>query len=87
MSPVISPNLSAARNSLARKMSSLTSGHVLRGACWNYRVLEPVKGDNTHISTVFKAQIVARDSRVVPEVPEWFVALTISRLFKPNSAI
>ncbi|OQE66662.1 hypothetical protein PENNAL_c0182G01546 [Penicillium nalgiovense] len=71
MSPVISPNLSAARNSLARKMSSLTSGHVLRGACWNYRVLEPVKGDNTHISAVFKAQIVARDSRVVPEVPEW----------------
>ncbi|KAJ5202317.1 hypothetical protein N7449_004396 [Penicillium cf. viridicatum] len=54
-------------------MSSLTPGHVLRGAYWNYRVLEPVKGDNTHISTVFKAQVVLRDTHVaeVPEVPEW----------------
>jgi hypothetical protein len=68
-------------------MSSITPGHVLRGAYWNYRVLEPVKGDNTHVSTVFKAQVVAHDARVVPEVPEWFVALTISRLFKANSAI
>jgi hypothetical protein len=59
---------------LARKMSSLTPGHVLRGARWNYRVLEPVKGDSTHISTVFKAQVVPREC-VVPEVPEWFVVL------------
>ena len=56
-------------------MSSLTSGHVLRGAYWNYRVLEPVKGDNTHSSTVIKAQVVLRDPHVVPEVPEWFVVL------------
>ncbi|KAJ5788921.1 uncharacterized protein N7518_005932 [Penicillium psychrosexuale] len=52
-------------------MSSLAPGNVLRGACWNYRVLEPVKGDNTHNSTVFKAQVIARGARVVPEVPEW----------------
>ncbi|KGO73366.1 hypothetical protein PITC_086540 [Penicillium italicum] len=52
-------------------MSSLTPGHVLRGAYWNYRVLEPVKGDNTHISTVFKAHVVPRDTRVVSEVPRW----------------
>ncbi|CAG8300152.1 unnamed protein product [Penicillium nalgiovense] len=53
-------------------MSSLTPGHVLQGARWNYRVLEPVNGDGTHISTVFKAQVVPRE-RVVPEVevPEW----------------
>ncbi|CAG8267922.1 unnamed protein product [Penicillium nalgiovense] len=53
-------------------MSSLTPGHVLRGARWNYRVLEPFNGDGTHISTVFKAQVVPRE-RVVPEVevPEW----------------
>jgi hypothetical protein len=67
-------NLYFARGSLARKMSSLTPGHVLRGARWNYRVLEPVKGDSTHISTVFKAQVVPREC-VVPEVPEWFVVL------------
>ncbi|KAJ6126017.1 hypothetical protein N7471_010510 [Penicillium samsonianum] len=52
-------------------MSSLIPRHFLRGAYWNYRVLEPVKGDSTHISTVFKAQIVPRDARVVPEVPKW----------------
>jgi hypothetical protein len=76
-----SVNLSAARSSLARKKSSITPGHVLRGAYWNYRVLEPVKGDNTHTSTVFKAQVIAHNARAVPEVPEWFVILTISRLF------
>ncbi|CAG8876099.1 unnamed protein product [Penicillium nalgiovense] len=47
-------------------MSSLTPGHVLRGARWNYRVLEPFNGDGTHISTVFKAQVVPRE-RVVPK--------------------
>ncbi|KAF3020835.1 hypothetical protein E8E15_006980 [Penicillium rubens] len=66
-----SVNLSAARSSLARKKSSITPGHVLRGAYWNYRVLEPVKGDNTHTSTVFKAQVIAHNARAVPEVPEW----------------
>ncbi|KAJ6118792.1 hypothetical protein N7471_013412 [Penicillium samsonianum] len=53
-------------------MSSLTPGHVLQGACWNYSLMEHVKGDHTHNSDVFKAQVVPRENaRVVPEVPKW----------------
>ncbi|KAJ5199661.1 hypothetical protein N7491_009541 [Penicillium cf. griseofulvum] len=73
MYSVVSTNLST-RSSLARKLPSLTPGHVLRGVRWNYRILEHIKGDNTHISNVFKAQVVSRDNRVVleiPEVPQW----------------
>ncbi|KAJ5795040.1 hypothetical protein N7457_001639 [Penicillium paradoxum] len=53
-------------------MSSLTPGHVLQGACWNYSLMEHVKGDHTHNSDVFKAQVVPRENaRVVPEGPKW----------------
>lgn len=42
----------------------------------SYRVLEHVKGDHTHSSAVFKAQVVSRENaRGVPEVPGWFVVL------------
>ncbi|KXG53972.1 uncharacterized protein PGRI_010220 [Penicillium griseofulvum] len=73
MYSVVSTNLSA-RSSLARKLPSLTPGQVLRGVRWNYRILEHIKGDNTHISNIFKAQVVPRNTRVatkVPKVPQW----------------
>ncbi|CAI7660722.1 unnamed protein product [Penicillium palitans] len=53
-------------------MSSLSSGHVVQGACWNYSLMKHVKGDHTHTSDVFKAQVVPRENaRVDPHVPEW----------------
>jgi hypothetical protein len=68
--------LSAARNSLLRTVSSLAPGYILQGAHWTYRIVEPVKGDNTHISTVFKAEVVLRENaRNEPKAPHWFVVL------------
>ncbi|CAG8110989.1 unnamed protein product [Penicillium salamii] len=72
MYSVISSNLPRARRSLARATSSLTPGHVLQGACWNYSILEHVKGDHMHNSDVFKAKVVSRENaRVLHEAPEW----------------
>lgn len=73
MYSVIRPTLSAARNHSSRTMSSLAPGYILQGACWNYRILSPVKGDTTHISTVFKAQVVPHGH--APKAPQWFVVL------------
>lgn len=40
--------------------------------------MKHVKGDHTHTSDVFKAQVVPRENaRVNPHVPEWFVVLHI----------
>ncbi|CAG8365486.1 unnamed protein product [Penicillium salamii] len=76
MYSVISSNLPRARRSLARATSSLTPGHVLQGACWNYSILEHVEGDHTHNSDVFKAKVGPRENaRVLHEAPEWFVLL------------
>ncbi|KAL7626845.1 hypothetical protein AAE478_003619 [Parahypoxylon ruwenzoriense] len=54
-------------------MSSLAPGHILPGARWNYRVLEAVKGDKTHASTVFKAEVVRHGNTI--NAPQWFVVL------------
>ncbi|KAL4782105.1 hypothetical protein BJX76DRAFT_349646 [Aspergillus varians] len=72
-------SLCTARNTLSRCMSSLVPGHVLQGTRWNYRILNPVKGDNTHISTVFKAEVIAREN--VPNsfrAPQWAFIKTAS---------
>jgi hypothetical protein len=53
---------SAARKSLSKPMSSLAPGHILSGARWNYRIKEAVEGDNTQISTGFKAEIIQHES-------------------------
>jgi len=72
----IRPALSATKISLSRTMSSLSPGHILQGTRWNYRILHPVKGDDTHISTVFKAEIISRENtRNAPEGPQWSVLL------------
>ncbi|KAK2764424.1 hypothetical protein FQN54_009118 [Arachnomyces sp. PD_36] len=61
-------------------MSFLAPGRVLQGARWDYRILTPVKGDNTHISTVFKAEVIQRESAdTSSRAPQWAlvkVALT-----------
>lgn len=65
-------------------MSSLTPGNILQGAHWNYRVLNPVKGDNTHISTVFKAVVVPRGNTCdIPKAPQLFVMLIEPRPESP----
>lgn len=57
-------------------MPSLAPGSILQGARWNYRILKLVKGDNTHISTVFKAKVIPRqNTRNDPRAPQWFVVL------------
>lgn len=67
---------SAARTCLMRTMASLAAGVVLRGTRWNYRILDPIKGDTTHISNAFKAEVIPREKpRHVPKVPRWFVRL------------
>lgn len=65
-------------------MSSLAPGCVPQGARWDYRILTPIKGDNTHISTVFKAKVVPRENTgSSSRVPQWFVVLHIvSRLLR-----
>lgn len=74
MYPFIGLALSTARNSLPRNMSSLTPGNILQGAHWNYRILSPVMGDHTHISTVFKAVIVPRmNTSDAPKAPQLLV--------------
>ncbi|KAJ5950472.1 uncharacterized protein N7479_008885 [Penicillium vulpinum] len=69
---LIRPASSTINNPLIRTISSLVPGNILQGAQWNYRILNLVKGDSTHISTVFKAEVIPRDdSRNVPEGPQW----------------
>ncbi|KAJ5549669.1 hypothetical protein N7535_002394, partial [Penicillium sp. DV-2018c] len=60
-------DFTAIGTSLPEKVSSLTPGHVRRGACWNYHALKSIKADQTHISTVFEARVVPHNARVVPD--------------------
>ncbi|RDW83624.1 uncharacterized protein DSM5745_03950 [Aspergillus mulundensis] len=54
-------------------MSSLAPGHILQGASWDYRILNPLNGDNTHTSTVLKAEIISRGTERVSSAPQWAV--------------
>ncbi|KAF2672887.1 hypothetical protein BT63DRAFT_450913 [Microthyrium microscopicum] len=60
---------SAARKTLSKPMSSLAPGHILSGARWNYRIKEAVEGDNTQISTGFKAEIIQHENSLGS--PQW----------------
>ncbi|KAL3477402.1 hypothetical protein BJX99DRAFT_269811 [Aspergillus californicus] len=84
MYSVVGPTLSAARNSPSRTMLSLPPGSIVQGARWNYRILNPVKGDNTHISTVFKADVVPlEDARSALKIPKW----AFIKVASPSDAI
>lgn len=74
MRPLVRRIFSSVRNSLRRTMSSLAPGHLLQGAHWDYRIVHAVKGDNTHSSAVFKANVVPREN--VHNAPQWFVCIT-----------
>ncbi|KAL1885132.1 hypothetical protein Plec18167_001789 [Paecilomyces lecythidis] len=70
-------------------MSSLHSGEILLGSRWNYRVIDAVKGDSTHASTIFKAGIVPYKSHT--DAPQWFATLrrssSNSKAHLPSRAI
>ncbi|PYI07048.1 hypothetical protein BO78DRAFT_418202 [Aspergillus sclerotiicarbonarius CBS 121057] len=53
-------------------MSSLVPGFILRGARWNYRILHTITGDNTHISTIFKAAVFPHENADQhPDAPKY----------------
>ncbi|PWY91601.1 hypothetical protein BO94DRAFT_555414 [Aspergillus sclerotioniger CBS 115572] len=53
---------------------SLVPGFLLRGARSNYRILRTMTGDNTHISTIFKAAVVPHENaRQLPDAPNWAI--------------
>ncbi|KAJ5789867.1 uncharacterized protein N7518_006878 [Penicillium psychrosexuale] len=63
-----------AKNPLIRAMSSLAPGSILQGTHWNYRILNHnhVKGDSTHISNVFKAEVVPHENHHnISKAPKW----------------
>ncbi|KAI3299492.1 hypothetical protein DTO002I6_1719 [Penicillium roqueforti] len=63
-----------ARNPLIRAISSLAPGSILQGTYWNYRILNHnhVKGDSTHISDVFKAEVIPHENyHNTPKAPKW----------------
>ncbi|KAL8755990.1 MAG: hypothetical protein Q9184_004638 [Pyrenodesmia sp. 2 TL-2023] len=72
---------SSTKNSLSRTMSSLAPGHVLGGARWNYRILNPLEGDGTHTSAVFKAKVVPHEN--ASNAPQWALIKTAS----PDDAV
>ncbi|KAJ5687359.1 hypothetical protein N7455_006407 [Penicillium solitum] len=42
-------------------MLSLAPGNILRGTYWSYHILNLVKGDSTHISSLFKAEVMPHE--------------------------
>lgn len=52
-------------------MSLLRPGQVLSGAHWRYRIVEALHGDTTHLSSVFKAQVL--EENTVSTAPQWAV--------------
>ncbi|PYI04707.1 hypothetical protein BO78DRAFT_420453 [Aspergillus sclerotiicarbonarius CBS 121057] len=60
------------RNSFSRTVFSLAPGCTLHGAHWKYHILNPIKGDGTHASSVFKARVIPDHSPgKALEAPKW----------------
>lgn len=55
-------------------MSSLVPGQFLEGKRWDYHIVEPVRGDGTHTSVIWKAEPVRRKENAT-DIPKWFVML------------
>ncbi|KAI1502223.1 hypothetical protein F5X99DRAFT_408402 [Biscogniauxia marginata] len=70
-------------------MSSLAPGRILPGARWNYRILDTVKGDNTHNSAVFKAQVISPQNAIDhPQTPRLtLLPRAIIKTVSPSDAI
>lgn len=79
----------AARPPLSKTVSYLAPGRVLEGHRWDYRIISTLKGDDTHLSTVFKAEVIPHMN--VQNAPRWSVVyandLTYLRLTLPYRAI
>lgn len=60
MRPLLRLILTENKTSLIFRAMSLSRGQVLPGARWDYSIIEPLKGDGTHISAAFKAKIVPK---------------------------
>lgn len=59
----------ARKTFVSSAMSTLAPGQKLRGAKWEYQIIEPLKGDDTHISTLFKARILPNNQ--IANAPIW----------------
>ncbi|KAI1120585.1 kinase-like domain-containing protein [Nemania abortiva] len=55
-------------------MATLTRGQTLRGEKWDYRIVEPIGGDGTHSSAVFKASVLSKNGSTCD--PTWAVIKT-----------
>lgn len=74
MQSFIRVTLTAGKKSyVLRTISSLASGQVLTGAKWNYRITDTLKGDGTHVSAAFKAEVLPKDGDL--DTPQWFAML------------
>ncbi|KAI1930396.1 hypothetical protein LOZ07_000125 [Ophidiomyces ophidiicola] len=73
MFSIVRPSsLFATKPMLTRANSALNPGQILQGNRWNYRILKAVKGDSTHTSTIFKAEVLPhRNTTESP--PKWAV--------------
>ncbi|KAF2453077.1 kinase-like domain-containing protein [Lineolata rhizophorae] len=55
-------------------MATLTKGQTLRGKKWDYRIIEPIRGDGTHSAAVFKASVLSKNDSTCD--PTWAVIKT-----------
>lgn len=51
---------------VSRVISTFAYGKILCGAKWRYEIIEPIKGDGTHKSLVFKARVFG-----AADAPKW----------------
>ncbi|KAH9894621.1 kinase-like domain-containing protein [Xylariomycetidae sp. FL2044] len=57
-----------------RSVATLAEGQTLKGKKWDYQIVEPIKGDATHNSAVFKARVVPTNASTCG--PTWAVIKT-----------
>ena len=63
-------------------MLSLAPGNILQGTYWSYHILNLVNGDNTHISSLFEAEVIPPEkSHNTPKFPQWSVIFSINDIY------
>lgn len=78
---LIRPASSAERNPLIRTMLSLAPGNILRGTYWSYHILNLVKGDSTHISSLFKAEVMPHEkSHNTSKSSKWSIIYYVNNI-------
>ncbi|PYH46601.1 uncharacterized protein BP01DRAFT_338092 [Aspergillus saccharolyticus JOP 1030-1] len=61
----------SSKNHLSRNMSSLAPGHILRGTHWSYQISQPLRGDRTQTSSIFKAEVIQACNDNSSTTPRW----------------